>query len=289
MKLKQAIFAIVATVAATAIVATANARQALAQASDTATPPQAPPQTPPPIPPTPSETQMGNVPEPTAPPEPTPPVAEPAPEAAPAPVSPPPAFGPPYPDRRSDVLLPQPYTRWTPRSGMGLAMMVGGGVTDFTGGTTRNETSTGGAWTARLAVATRSIVGFDASYVGGANTLSGLGAGNATLVRNGLEGAVRINAPLYSFDTLFEPYALVGVGWNAYRLANINSNAASISATTDNTVTIPMALGFALGYRGFMADIRYTYRPTYDQSTFFNQSSGALTNWDLGGMVGYEF
>jgi hypothetical protein len=205
MKLNRAVFATVATLAATITVATGSARRAFAQGSDTATPP------------TPSETQMGNVPEPT-PPEATPPVAE------PAPVAPAPMVVPPYPDRGSDVLLPQPYARWRPRSGMGLALMVGGGVTDFTGGTTRNETSTGGAWTARMAIATRSIIGFDASYVGGANTLTGLGGGNTTLVRNGLEGAVRINAPLYSFDTLFEPYAIVGVGWNAYRLANVTSN-----------------------------------------------------------------
>jgi hypothetical protein len=225
---------------------------------------------------------MGNVPEPT-PPEASPPVVE------PAPVAPAPVVVPPYPDRGSDILLPQPYTRWRPRSGMGLALMVGGGVTDFTGGTTRGETTTGGAWTARMVVATRSIIGFDASYVGGANTLTGLGGGNTTLVRNGLEGAVRINAPLYSFDTLFEPYAIAGVGWNAYRVANVSSNTASVSASTDNTVSIPMGLGFALGYRGFMADVRYTYRPTYDQSIFVNQTSGALTNWDLGGMLGYEF
>jgi hypothetical protein len=234
---------------------------------------------------------MGSVPPPpseTTPPETTPPVAEPAPEAS-APVAPAPVVGPPYPDRNADILLPQPYARWTPRSGMGLALMVGGGVTDFTGGTTRNETGTGGAWTARLAVATRSIVGFDASYVGGANTLQGLGSGNATLVRNGLEGALRINAPLYSYDTLFEPYAIAGVGWNTYRIANYNAGTASVSASADNTLSIPLGLGFALGYRGFMADIRYTLRPTYDQSIFVNQTSNALTNWDLGGMVGYEF
>jgi hypothetical protein len=197
--------------------------------------------------------------------------------------------GPPYPDRSSDILLPQPYVRWMPRSGMGLALMVGGGVTDFTGGATRNETNAGGAWTARLAVATRSIVGFDASYVGGANTLHGLGLGNPTLVRNGLEGAVRINVPLYSYDTLFEPYALAGVGWNSYRVTNYDAGTASVSASADNTLSIPLGLGFALGYRGFMADIRYTLRPTYDQSIFVNQTSNALTNWDLGGMVGYEF
>jgi hypothetical protein len=270
-------------VAATAIVATVGAGRAFAQ------------QGAPPIPPTPAETQMGSVPPPPAPEEATPPpLAAPAfeetpPLASPAPVVPPPVVGPPYPDRRSDILLPQPYTHWVPQSRMGLALLVGGGVTDFTDGSTRSETGTGGSWTARLAVATRRIIGFDASYVGGANTLHGLGAGNATLVRNGLEGALRINAPLYSYDTLFEPYALAGVGWNTYRLANYNAGTSSVSAGSDNTVTIPLGVGFALGYRGFMADVRYTLRPTYDQSVFVNQTSGALSNWDLGGMLGYEF
>jgi hypothetical protein len=269
-------------VAASAIAATLGAGRAFAQGSAPA------------IPPTPSETQMGNVPPPPAPEATPPPLAAPAPEetpplASPAPVVPPPVVGPPYPDRRADVLLPQPYTRWVPPSRMGLALMVGGGVTDFTDGSTRSETSPGGSWTARLAVGTRSIIGFDASYVGGANTLHGLGAGNATLVRNGLEGALRVNAPLHSYDTLFEPYALAGVGWNTYRLANYNAGTSSVSAGSDSTVTIPLGVGFALGYRGFMADVRYTLRPTYDQSIFVNQTSGALSNWDLGGMLGYEF
>jgi hypothetical protein len=219
----------------------------------------------------------------TAPPEEAPPVA------SPAPVVPPPVVGPPFPDRRNDILLPQPYTRWTPQSHMGLALMVGGGVTDFTDAPTRSETSTGGSWTARLAVATRSIVGFDASYVGGANTLHGFGGGNFTLVRNGLEGALRINAPLYSYDTLFLPYALAGVGWNTYRVANYNSSTTSVSGGYDNTVTVPLGLGFAIGYRGFMADLRYTLRPTYEQNIFVNQTNGALSNWDFGGMLGYEF
>jgi hypothetical protein len=38
-----------------------------------------------------------------------------------------------------------------------------------------------------------------------------------------------------------------------------------------------------------MADLRYTLRPTYDQSIFVNQTSSALSNWDLGAMLGYEF
>ena len=258
-----------------------------------ATTPPAPEATTPPVPaattPSAPEATTPAAPEATPLPLGPPSLEETPPLASPAPVVPPPVVGPPYPDRRSDILLPTPHARWAPQSGVGLALMVGGGVTDFTDGPTRSETATGGSWTARLAIATRSIVGFDASYVGGANVLQGLGAGNATLVRNGLEGALRINAPLYSFDTLFEPYALAGVGWNSYRIANYNSGTASVSSGSDNTVTIPLGLGFAAGYRGFIADLRYTLRPTFDQSIFVNQTSGALSNWDLGAMLGYEF
>ena len=196
---------------------------------------------------------------------------------------------PRYPDRPSHILTPPPPpTPWTPTSGVGMALFAGGGVTDFTGAGTREETKVGGAWTARLVVGTRRVVGFDGSYVGGANTISGLGSGTATLVRNGLEGALRVNAPLHVVDTLLEPYALAGVGWNSYRIGNGAQNA-SFSQLRDNTLTVPLAVGFTVGYRGFMADARRTVRPTYDQSILAQQGGGALSNWDVGAMLGYEF
>jgi hypothetical protein len=200
-----------------------------------------------------------------------------------------PAGIPRYPDRPSHILTPPPPpTPWMPASELGMAMYAGGGVTDFTSGATRAETKPGGAWTARLVVGTRRVVGFDGSYVGGANSLSGLGSGSATLIRNGLEGALRVNAPLRVLDTLLEPYALAGVGWNSYHLSNTQGNG-SIGLAHDNTLTVPLAVGFTVGYRGFMADVRGTVRPTYNQSLLTQQSGSALSNWDLGAMLGYEF
>ena len=38
-----------------------------------------------------------------------------------------------------------------------------------------------------------------------------------------------------------------------------------------------------------IADTRFTIRPTYDQTLLTQETSSALTNWDFGGMVGYEF
>jgi hypothetical protein len=70
---------------------------------------------------------------------------------------------------------------------------------------------------------------------------------------------------------------------------NATLSSASVSDTNDNTVSIPLALGFAVGYKGFVADARYTIRPTYNQTVLTNETSSALTNWDFGGMLGYEF
>jgi hypothetical protein len=82
-----------------------------------------------------------------------------------------------------------------------------------------------------------------------------------------------------------------GVGWNAYRVANFNTVTAdtSINPNSSDTLTVPAGIGFAAGYKGFIADIRGTYRATFLQGIFPSQSGTALSNWDFGGMLGYEF
>jgi hypothetical protein len=170
-----------------------------------------------------------------------------------------------------------------------MAIMAGGGITDFTNSGIRSDTNVGGSWDVRFLFGSRSIVGFEASYVGGAQGINGFGlGGDTTLVRNGAEGMLRINAPLYAGNTLLEPYIAGGLGWNSYRITNITSNTASIS-DNDNVMTVPLAAGFAMGYKGFVGDLRYTYRPTYNQDLFNNLVGSELTNWDAGAMVGYEF
>jgi hypothetical protein len=88
---------------------------------------------------------------------------------------------------------------------------------------------------------------------------------------------------------LLEPYILGGAGWNAYRVTNIDTSTASIATTSDNTLVLPFALGFMAGYKGFVADLRYTIRPTYRQTLLAGQGTTDLTNWDAGGMIGFEF
>jgi len=183
-----------------------------------------------------------------------------------------------------------PPSAWQPLSGFGMTLAGGAGVTDFTQGSTRDVTETGGSWAVRFAFETRRLLGFEISYVGAANTIRGLGVdGSAMLIRNGIEGGARLNFPLSTRGTLLEPYVSGGVGWNAYHISNVAAATADVTPGSQNTVSVPLAFGFAVGYRGFIADARYTIRPTYKQATLRGDDSGALTNWDLGGMLGYEF
>jgi hypothetical protein len=172
-----------------------------------------------------------------------------------------------------------------------MTLAAGGGVTDFTDGGTRALTQFGGSWDVRLAFRTRRRVGFEVSYIGGSNTIHGLGfpSGRTRLIRNGIEPMLRLNAPFYAKDTLLEPYLAGGMGWNGYRITNAAGATASASPNDTNTLAFPLSAGFAVGYKGFIADARFTLRPTYRQTTLRDAGSGALSNWDLGGMIGFEF
>ena len=218
---------------------------------------------------------------------------EPAPASAadPPPV---PVYTPGYPSEGAypteNGLPPGAVSRWMPASGFGMAVMAGGGVTDFTQGATRNLTGTGGSWDVRFALGTRYYVAFEASYVGASTSINGLGlSGNSSLVRNGVEGVLRVNIPLYARETLLEPYLFGGGGWNSYRVSNVQSFTASVTTDSDNVVSVPLGVGFTVGYKGFIGDLRYTIRPTYRQTIIATEGSTGLTNWDAGAMIGYEF
>ena len=133
---------------------------------------------------------------------------------------------------------------------------------------------------------TRMFLGLEGAYIGAAQSISGLGLGSSnTLLRNGFEGVLRAQFPMAAGPSLFEPYAFLGLGWNHYSLSNTPVATASV-ARNDDTLTVPWGFGFSAGYMGFLADIRFTYRPTYDANMLGNAS---LTNWNLGGAIGYEF
>jgi hypothetical protein len=153
------------------------------------------------------------------------------------------------------------------KSGIGVSLQAGGGVTDFTGSTSRAETDTGGYWDVRAVFGTRSFLGAELAYVGSSRGLSTgavLGS-NASLVSHGGEGTLRFQLPFASSDgLLLEPFAFAGVGWSRYNFRNLS---AGVTSSSDSVGTVPVGGGLVVGYRGFMVDARITYRPTASSSS----------------------
>jgi hypothetical protein len=178
---------------------------------------------------------------------------------------------------------------YVPPSRIGFSLMAGGGVQDFTGSTIRDMTGTAGFWDVRAGVGTRSVVGLEAAYVGAAQSITALGLeSDAKLLANGVEGDVRVHAPLAYQGTLLEPYAFGGVGWQRYSIVSTPIATASLT-NNDDVVTVPMGAGFAAGYRGLLADLRFTYRMVERSNLLAPSGGGSLSNWNLGAHLGYEF
>jgi len=178
---------------------------------------------------------------------------------------------------------------------VGLYGYVGGGVTDFTQPSAAGTTRVGGDWNARLGIGSRSILGAEVAYVGGARDIEALGLNSgAWLLNNGVEGVARLNVPITApaMHTLVEPYTFGGVGWQRYQLANTTTNTSSVS-DRDDIMTVPMGIGLALGFGGFSIDGRATYRQAIFSDLLGSPTSSfaptSLNSWDVGAAVGFEF
>ena len=209
-------------------------------------------------------------------------------EAPPA-VETPPATKPrSYP---AGLVIPPEYTL----GGFGWAVMAGGGYQDFTNSDMRDLTKGGGAWDVRFIGGTRSYLGFEGAYVGAARSIQALGetASNPTLVSNGFEANLRINAPFTKGASLIEPYGIVGMGWSRYHISNFDSSSGALSsfnAANDDVMTVPVGLGFAYGYKALIVDVRGTWAATYYNNLLqASNGSGTLNTWGLGGQVGFAF
>jgi hypothetical protein len=180
---------------------------------------------------------------------------------------------------------------WQPKSRVGLSLSGGAGVANFTAPGMRENTGVATYWEARFAAGTRHWWAVEGMYNGSAQSISGLGLTNTgTLVRNGLETTLRLNVPLYAKETLLEPYAFGGVGWNVYSVTGTNTVASDVTST-NNVLAVPFGLGFAVGYRGLMLDGRFTYRPTFAGNVTNTNPNGDfdLNNWAVAAELGYEF
>lgn len=193
-------------------------------------------------------------------------------------------FPPPAPEPASTGQLPS-YQPMMSRVGAGV--LVGGGFEDFTSSNVRDMTSGGGFWNARLVAGTRQIVGLEAAYTGSARSIDALGlGGDARLVSNGAEGAVRGNLPIAVGRSLLEPFVLVGLGWQHYQLTNTPTNTSDV-ADRDDVMTVPVGTGFEYSYGRFLADARLMYHRTYYNDLM--RTGGRLDNFSVGTQVGLSF
>jgi hypothetical protein len=174
----------------------------------------------------------------------------------------------------------------------GVAFQLGGGVTGFSRQETRDTFGTGGYWDARAIVGNRSFLGAELAYVGSARdaTAGGL-MGNAGLLGDGAELAVRANLPIERERLLLEPFVFGGAGWTYYQVVNEDSNTSNIKDHA-NALSIPFGAGFSAAYDHFTVDARFTYRPVFDDKlvrlTSGDRDHEDLQNWSAGLTVGYE-
>ena len=191
----------------------------------------------------------------------------------------------PFSTPRPTEVTPLEHT-WVARVGAGI--LVGGGFEDFTNGTMKSMTSTGGNWTARVLAGTRQFVGLEAGYVGSVRSIDALGLqSNARLLSNGLEGAARLNVPVVMRrNQLLEPFGFIGLGWSRYQVQNTTTVTASLERD-DDVMTLPVGGGLEYAIGRFMADARFTYRATYYNDLMRN--GGNLNSWGFGGQVGFSF
>lgn len=251
------------------------------------TPSQAPQPQPPPIEQTPPSQIPDTTEGPVAPP-PREPSPQPAPVVEPAPVA--------------EAAPPDMYSyAWSEpglQSGIGVSTILGGGVSGFTDSTMRDTTSDlGGLWDLRVTIGSHVPLALDLSYVGTATSIDGLpGTGDSTLIGTALEGAVRFNIlPHYAWC----PYVFAGAGWQRYDVTGDNDNvslAFNGMNDHDNLLEFPLGAGVAFRDRGFVFDLRGTFRATTDEDMVLETAPSptgtdfaSMHTWEASAALGYEF
>jgi hypothetical protein len=175
----------------------------------------------------------------------------------------------------------------------GISIQGGGGVTNFTKSREQEVTGLGGSWEVRAVLNTRLVPALEIAYVGSARGVNGGLFDGAGLVGNGVEWTFRLNAPFLRRGVLLEPFAFVGLGWDHYSLTNSPVQPGPLLKQTSNVGVVPAGAGMAIGYKGLMAEARFTYRPAFDDGDlpirFVSDRASDLDSWKLGFMAGYEF
>ena len=99
------------------------------------------------------------------------------------------------------------------------------------------------------------------------------------------------NLRLNLTTTAIKPYLVAGAGWKHYAVSNTDVNTSSLE-DSDNVLEVPLGVGIGYSFNGFIADVRGTYRPAFDddliRSDIGNDDTG-LDTWKVGANIGFEF
>ena len=199
--------------------------------------------------------------------------------------SPPSDPGQPMTERMPPEVAATPG-EWTPRSRVGWSVMLGGGVGDFSSSDVRSQTGLGGSWNLRLTSGTRLPFAWEVAYLGAANDVSGALIDNdAYMLRNTIEANLRFNAPIVLPTVMIAPFATAGTGWSRYNIMN-SGDFIRGTAREDDQFIIPLGAGLAMGYQGFTAEARFTYRFAFNDEMFGDNDMGT---WNVSAGLGTEF
>jgi len=171
---------------------------------------------------------------------------------------------------------------------VGIALSAGGGTSGFVNDNLRGNTGVGGDWNVRLTMGTRSPLAFEASYIGSDQPINALGVnGNAMLLGNGVQGALRVNTTI---DFPLQPFVYGGVAWRRYQITNTVLNTSDL-ADRDDVAEFPLGAGLAARYGGFIIDVRGEYRLTTNEDLLplSGTQNASMNRWAANGSIGYEF
>lgn len=154
-----------------------------------------------------------------------------------------------------------------PNKTTGIALALGGGITDFTNDSLQSNTGLGATWDVRLTLGARSIVALELSYIGSAQSVHALGTDDSTLVGNGGQAVIRVNAP--SRSRAITPFLFAGAAWRHYNMTNVDTATSDIT-DSDDVFEAPLGAGISARTGMFLIDLRGEYRWSGDSSLMPN-------------------
>lgn len=175
----------------------------------------------------------------------------------------------------------------------GLLLAVGAGAIDYVNPVPAAATTLGGFWNARVS-GIRNILSGEVAYVGSFRDIEGVTglAEGAGILSNGVEGLLRLNAPLIQENWLFELFGTAGAGLDFVNIVNTPTNTSSL-LNNDFLVSVPLGIGATIGFQRFVVEGRAQYRQAINSNLFGSSPLGLLPSaqntWQIGANVGYEF